>query len=557
MKSVGVDIGSNNIKVVEVQSTSKGFQILNYLIQPLTKTEVSDQEIEIIEFLRSLATRYDSSSVRMNFAIRQDRVAIRNKVFPFSDKNKISKSLAFELEEDIPFSSDSAIFDAKIVQYHGHSTEILACAVPNQHVQHLVQLTKDGNVEPYIISTEAPAFANVFEKWNEAAPERPPLPILDEDSESRPERNINIVLNIGHSRTLVCAFENGRLVGARSVLWGGRQIVDAIAKKYNLPPKEAQKEMELKAFILTSNSEDNYEAKIFSDLIAKCVRELARDLQLVLLEFKAEFNGQIQKIDMTGGVSLIQGLGPLLTQLLEAPVNRLNPLNSFQNVLFEKTDITQSRLSVALGLAIEGLKKPRNPAVNFLRGPFAKQSNKATVFWNTWGPTLQWSAAAIVVLFGWSILRSEFALKLEDSAKANLRQQAKNVAGLTGRSASEARIKEHIKISSQRAEELRRITGLAQMDSAMEVLKKINDAVPSKSSIKLDVRILNVVDSNVVLQGYVDNPQQMSLLQQALTNVAEEGKVQPVASNLAAWNNKTAFAFSFSVDRNIQKGAAQ
>ncbi len=556
MKSVGIDIGSNSIKVVEVMSTSRGLHVANYLIHPLTKTEASDQEIEIIEFLRGLPTRYDLATTRLNFAIRQDRVAIRNKIFPFNERLKIAKSLAFELEEDIPFSSETAIFDAKIVQYHGNATEVLACAVPKHHVESLLQILKDGGVQPSLVSTEAPAVANIFERWDDTPPQNPPLPAEGEESTSLPARPISIVLEIGHSRTLVCAFERNQMVGTRSIMWGGKQIIDSIAKKYNLPPREAQKEMELKAFILTHGQDQNYEAKIFSDLIAQCVRDMARDLQLVLLEFKAEFNGFIQKIDMTGGVSMIQGLGPFLTQLIEVPVNRLATLDPF-HAGFEKNDTTHSRLAVALGLAIEGLKKPRNPAVNFLKGEFAAQSNFAHIFWQKWGKTVQWTAACLFVLFIWSVTRSFFAEDLKSAAQENLKQQAKNVAGLTGRNASENRIREHINSSSRRAEELRRLTGLARMNSAMDVMKKINDSLPSRDVVPLEVRILSISDNSVVMEGYVNNTQQVSILQRALNGLATDGRVQSRRSRLGPWDRKTTFAFTFSVDREIQKGAAR
>ncbi len=557
MKSVGVDIGSSHIKVVEVQSTSKGFSVLSYQVHSLTRPPGTDQDIEVIEYLRDLATRFDVNSTRFCFAIRQDRVSIRNKIFPFKDRLKINKSLPFELEEDIPFSSDAAVFDAKIIQYHGNATEILACAVPNQHVKNLAQLISDGGISPYLISTEAAALANTFERWDDVPSQKPALDLAIEDSVDRRKRPISIVLNIGHTRTLVCAYEMYQLVGVRSILWGGSQIIDSIAKKYNLPPREAQREMEQKAFILPTRQEASYEAKLFSDLIAKNVRDLARDLQLVLLEFGAEFNGQIQRVDMTGGVSQIKGLGPFLTQLLEVPVNRSPSLNNYAQVNFEKTDHAQATLGIALGLAIESLRKPRNPAVNFLKGEFARQSNRAKRFWQNWAPTLQWTAALVVGLLVWTIARSHFADTMEQAARSNLKQQAKSVAGLTGKAATDKKIQEFIRTTAKQADDLKKLTRLAGMNSSLEVLKKISDATPVKSAISLDVRIFNVQDNMVLMEGYLGSAKELTLFQQALANVAEDGKVTPQKSNLGAWKNKIPFAVAFQIDRNIQKGSQE
>ncbi len=557
MKSVGVDIGSSHIKVVEVLSTSKGFSVLSYQVHQLARPPGTDQDIEVIEYLRDLVTRFDSNTTRFNFAIRQDRVALRNKIFPFKDRIKINKSLAFELEEDIPFSSDSAVFDAKIIQYHGNSTEILACAVPNQHVKNLTQLISDGGISPYLISTEATALANIYERWFDAPPQMPPLDLAVEDSADRRHRSISIILNIGHTRTLVCAYEGFQLIGARSILWGGAQIIDAIAKKYNLPPREAQREMEQKAFILPSRQEATYEAKLFSDLIAQNVRDLARDLHLVLLEFSSEFNGQIQRVDMTGGVSQIKGLGAFLTQTLEVPVNRSRVLNNYPQVNFEKSDQAQSILGVALGLAVDALRKPRNPPTNFLKGEFARQSNRVKRFWQNWGPTLQWSGALIAALLVWTVVRSHFADTMEQAARSNLKSQAKNVAGLQGKSATDKKIQEYIRTTAKQADDLKKLTKLASMNSNLEVLKKISDTTPVKTAIKLDVRILNMQDSTVLMEGYLGSPKEVSLFQQALANVADDGRVNVQKSSLGPWKNKTPFAFTFQVDRNIQKGSLE
>ena len=95
------------------------------------------------------------------------------------------------------------------------------------------------------------------------------------------------------------------------------------------------------------------------------------------------------------------------------------------------------------------------------------------------------------------------------------------------------------------------------MNSNLEVLKKISDATPVKTAISLDVRILNMQDSTVLMEGYLGSPKEVSILQQALSNVAEDGRVNVQKSNLGSWKNKTPFAFSFQVDRNIQKGSME
>ncbi|WP_373999421.1 pilus assembly protein PilM [Bdellovibrio bacteriovorus] len=553
MKSVGIDIGSSSIKIVEMTSSSKGFQVTQFIEHALNIAPGADQELEVIEFLRNFTATYDANQTKFVLALRQDRVAIRNKFFPFNDRIKISKSLAFELEEDLPFSSENAVFDAKIVRTVGGGAEVLACAAPKVHVQNCIQRGQDAGIDPAIVSAEGTALANVFEKWNEAPPALLPPNIALNDEDNRPVRHVQLILNIGHSRTLVSAFEGNSLIAVRSVLWGGKNIAEAISKKYEIPFLEAIKELQTKAFILTNKQGATFDQVTFSDTIAKSVRELARDLQLSILELKSEFNAQIDSIGLTGGVSQIQNIGPFLTQILEVPVNRTSTLDLIPNVLFERSAYNGAKAGVALGLAIEGFKKPRNPPVNFLRGEFAKENHQMKMFWEKWGHTAKVVAAAVLVLFVYTSLRESFSVSLADRTQEVLKDQAKTVAGLRGRNASESGIRKYIRDNKKRAADLKTLASVANMNSALDVIKKVNDATPAKTAVTLDVQQLSVTDALVQMQGYVNTPQEASLLQQSLTNITSDGQVRTQRSTLKPLNGRTAFSFSFNVDRGIQK----
>lgn len=551
MKSIGIDIGASQIKVVEIQTTSKGYVVNQYLIHQLSLNPNHDREIETIEFLRDLASKYDAADTRYCVALRQEQVAIRNKIFPFTDRLTIAKTLPMELEDDIPFSIENSIFDSKIIRTLGTSSEILACASPKHHVAKMVQLLNDSGIEPEILSTEGSAFANLFERWNEAPRAFPASALGTEDS--RPTRNLRIVLNIGYARTLVCAFDDSSLIGVRSLLWGGKNIAESIAKKYEIPLIEATKEMELKAFILTTKQETSYDAKIFSDTIAKSVREMVRDLQLSLLEFRSEFNGNIQQVELTGGVSLIQGLGPFLTQQLEVPVNRIRILDHIPQILFEKTDITDSRLGVALGLAIEGLKRPRNPAINFLKNEFAKQNHRLRKFVSQWGLSLQFAAVALVMLYVWGYFRSDFATALVDKANERLKEKAVSVGGLTKKTASEANVRKKIKENRKIITEIKSTQSVFQMNSALEILKRISESAPDKNAIKIDLKKFHVIEDEVTLEGYLNSRQEATNFMQSLNSVSADGRIQSRNSTLPADPKKVAISVSFKVDRNIHK----
>ncbi|PIS09723.1 MAG: pilus assembly protein PilM [Bdellovibrio sp. CG10_big_fil_rev_8_21_14_0_10_47_8] len=548
MISIGVDIGSSSIKVVELSSNNKGVQITRFFEHSLGTNPAYDTELEIIEFLKTLSSTYDQPGVRFVLSLKQELVSVRNKIFPFHDRQKILKSLPFELEEDLPFSSETAIYDSKIVRQIGSTAEVLACATPKRRVEKALQLATDTGIDLSILSCEGIAYANCFERWDDPIPVLPPqLMELDLPPEGR-EISIHVVL--GHTHTLVCAVENHLLIGVRSILWGGKNIAEAIVKKYEIPYVEALKEMQTKAFILPNKEGASYDQIVFSDTISNSVKELAQELKISILEFKSEFNGHVLSVGLTGGSSSILNLHAFLTQQLELPVNSMSVTKNFPHATFEITADIESKIGIALGLAIEGLKKPRNPALNFMRGEFAKQNTSLRLFWERWGPSLQVAAAFLVIFLAYSMARETLSLSLADRTSEVLKSQAKTVARLPLKSQNESGVKKYIREQKKRALEMKTLSGIAHMNSALDVLKKINDAVPGKNIVSLDVRKLTVLENQVQIQGTVSDARQLASLEAALASVAL-GKLSKLTVTPGG-KPGVPFAYSFQVDREIQ-----
>lgn len=555
MKCVGIDIGSYYVKVVEASSSSKGFQLVNYYMHPLTLKANTDTHFEVIEFLRGLVTKYDVNQTQFIVGVRQDKVAVRQKTFPFVDRNKIAKTLPLELEDEIPFSIENAVFDFKVQSINPPTSDILAFAVKKEEITRIIQVMKECNVQVDIISNEGSAFANLIEKWNEPITPRFTTTnnvVLDEITQVV-SKKFNIILNMGHSHTLVSVFDAGKLVAVRTILWGGKYIGEAIAKKYNLPLSDAHKELETKGFILTKKQELSPESKAFSDLISRGVRDFIRDLQISILEIKSEHNGEISKIEITGGMSLIQGIAPYLTQNLEIPCNRLNVLDSFGQIYFEKNDLTDVSLGIAIGLAIEGFKKPRNPAINFLKNEFAVKDNRLQEFWNSWATTLQIAFTGIVLLYVWSMLRMDFSEVLSAGAQTRLKTAAREALGLTGGKASRVSIEKSLKETKTTISDFKSAETYYHMNSAVELLKKVSEILPAKISAQIDIVRFQVVDQAMTVEGYVQSPRERALVMETLKMLAVNETVQSNANRLGPFGNKVPFSFSLNVDRGIKK----
>lgn len=122
-------------------------------------------------------------------------------------------------------------------------------------------------------------------------------------------------------------------------------------------------------------------------------------------------------------------------------------------------------------MALEGLRKPRNPGIQFLRNEFAPKNDSLEIFWESWGKTIQVTAGLIFVFFIYASLRESTALSLADKTKETLKSQGQALAGLSAKQSNPNNIKKFIREKRKRAQDMKSLEGLAKMNSALDVLK--------------------------------------------------------------------------------------
>jgi len=468
-------------------------------------------------------------------------------VFPFSDRLKILKSLPFELEEDFPFSPDSAIYDARVVRYLGSSAEVLACAAPGIRVKEALDVARDGAFELNFLAAEGLSYANLWTNWA-GVPGNLPNPNFANEDEARPERTIDLYVHLGDQRTLVCAVEDEALAGVRSLFWGGLNLAQAIAKKYEITLTEAKTIAQSRAFVLLNQDNAAYDQIVFSETIAESLRELAHDLKMTVLEFQNEFNGRVRNISLTGGTSQVQNIHAYLTQALEAPVNLATAFTGVIETSFQVDAHADAVGAVALGFALEGLRRPRNPALNFMKGEFQKQNRRLQIFWANWGSLVQTGAIILVLFFIYAFVRENITESLNDSSLETLKDQAKKVAHLGSKQATDTGIQKYILEQRKQSQETRAAVALAKLPSALDWLAKISDSVPGRTNLPVHFNRFSVHDNRIEIDGAVVRSSDVAAIQKALIPLSSDGKVE-ITSQPRVYGKEYIFSMAMSIDR--------
>ncbi|MEC9284140.1 MAG: pilus assembly protein PilM [Bdellovibrionota bacterium] len=559
MRSIGIDIGRYSIKIAVIESTRSGYIVRDYFESMFSTDLTHDPYIHTLDVLRRLSASFDPATTKYCLALPQASICSRFKLFPFKGRAKVIKSIAFELEDDIPYDQDEAIFDAKILGQHANNSEVLALATPHEHVRQILHLCEEAGIDPDIISMEASAMTNLIEEWWKPITDKPAKAnaadsddeISEEDEEQLFDKkvlnDVKLLLNIGHSKTLITAYSNSTLVATHSIAFGGKDIVRAVMDKYSLSYPEAIKTVREKAFLLTNKKGASKDQVFFSDTISNSLKPMIQELKRFLLSMYSDFHYELDSMFVTGGVANLINIGPFFTQNFEVAVNPYTHSLRHTQVDVEVDKNFEYSGSLAVGLAIEGIKQNRNPAINFRQGELGKQSQLWKQVYEKWGTAIQMGVAALVCLFIYAPLKNYFAGKLVSKANSSLSSEAKSI-GLRGRDARLSGIKRYIKKSKALSRDKKKMLEIKNMSSALDVVAKLSTALPSSQQIKLDLSVIELENEDLKLEGYVRDQNEIKLLENSLRAISYSG-YQKTRSNLSAKPGKLSFAYTLKVNR--------
>jgi general secretion pathway protein L len=538
--SLGIDIGSFSIKVAKVKSSSRGYDLIGTAEYPLTQDPTKDQTIDVIEAIREIKNKMFEEGDTIVIGAHQFDLTTRRRQLPFRERHKILKSLPFELEDDIPFSFENAIFDAKITHYVGNTAHLLAFVSPKEHLIQIIKRVTDAGIEPNIVSADGVGFSNLFEAWRDAPWEYPAS-----QQELPEESPVDIILNIGHKSSTLSVIKNGHILDLRQIDWGGKDLAELISAKYNLHYLEALKELRRKGFILTNNEGATRDQVALSEVIKSSVDNFAQKLRYVLYDLKNQYNLEFKQMILTGGVSQLRNLGPYLTQKLEVVTNRLGHLDLLPQLDFANSPNNENSLVTAIGLGLEGLRRPKNPALNLLRGEFAKQSETLRLFWEKWHHAVQVGAIAFLVFTVWAFFREGFSETNLNILDELFNNRTKQILGGKRSGTAEQTAKNYIREQKKKIELQKMLESLQDLSSAMDITEKISAVAPNKNLGGLNVRTLNILSDEVHITGEASRAEVVTELMNKLKSISADGNVS--TGNSINTKNPGYKAFDFKI----------
>jgi len=341
--TVGLDIGSNSIKLVKLDHTKTGHSISAIGIRELPPESIVADEIRdreaVIFNIQSLIEQTDPKIKDVVVSISghgviTDRFTIDNKTGPEAEQ-----AILFETEQRAPFDVDDVTLDYHIIRVDEETNkmDVLLVAARKEYLKMYLELVEDCGLRPVIVDDDSFAVLNAYEANYELDPSR-----------------VTALVNIGNDVTNITYISDGLFTATRDVSAGTREIFNAIQKEFRLNPELAAKAMR-------GEMSDSIDQDMFKATIVSSCDELISGVELAFSYFKSQTKiEQVDWIVLSGGGALLPYLPEFFQSKLNVPLELANPLRNidYDPELFQylQPEKIAPLLAVSVGLAMRKVK---------------------------------------------------------------------------------------------------------------------------------------------------------------------------------------------------------
>ena len=314
---LGMDIGSSNIKLVELSQVKSGSWVLEKCaIEPLDHGWVVDGTIEnfdeVLLAVKRLLKKTGTKTKNAAMALSPSAVITKKMMVPagLSDQ-ELEGQVEAEANQYIPFALEEASLDFCVVGPSANSqgdVEVLIAASRKEKVQDRLALAEAAGLKLSIIDVESYAARLALSRLIQQLPNE--------------GLNTTVALfEIGSQSTTMQVLRDDKVLYEREQPFGSGQLIKLIVRQYGLTMEEA--------VIKRRNGElpSDYKDSVLTPFIAGVSNEIGRALQFF---FTSTQHNSVDYIMLSGEASIFVGLPKAVTDQTSFPCAVVNPFEAMK-----------------------------------------------------------------------------------------------------------------------------------------------------------------------------------------------------------------------------------
>jgi type IV pilus assembly protein PilM len=329
---IGLDIGSNCVKAVEMTQTGSELVLSGYG-QAEMVSEGSKADA-VVQACKGFHTKRTVSSVSGKSVI------VRFLNMPRSAQENLMNAIRLEADKYIPFDVEEVQLDAQPMADGGSGEEmrVLLCAVKRSLIDEHVGLLQGVGLQPECIDVDSFALGNAYEIRGSQSPQ------VEEQ-----EKTVALV-DVGANKTNVHILRGYNSYFIREIYLGGDDLTSSISKRLGIELHSAEN--------LKRDPGEN--ADQLREAVISSIEDLGNEIHLSLDYFENQFDKSVDEVFLSGGASRLKLLGEAFEKIFEKRVRAWDPV---ENLKIEEGAVDAlklrengSQIAIAVGLAARILK---------------------------------------------------------------------------------------------------------------------------------------------------------------------------------------------------------
>lgn len=337
--SVGLDIGSKTIKVVELAGSGNSFSLkaagaVGYSKQINIEVIKDDKELaNIAQIIKKLFADAKTSSKKVSIAIPETQAFTRIMKFPLLSDQEIASAVKWEAEEYIPIPVKDAIIEHQILERQETGTPpqvvVLLVAVHHELVERYIKLLSLAGLEVVGVETSLMSLARSISPTNRTV----------------------VLADIGANSTNIGIARNKQLFFSRTIPTSGTALTRAVAQGIGVSLEQA--EQYKRTYGLADDQLEGKVGQSISPVIRTIIEEAKKAIHYYQLESKGD---KPSSFILSGGSAGLPGLPSLITKSIGTEVIIANPFTQVtaDPKTMQKLASFAPLYSIAVGLAMRG-----------------------------------------------------------------------------------------------------------------------------------------------------------------------------------------------------------
>src|SRR5690242_3144049 len=215
---VGLDVGSNAIKAVELKPIKGGgHQVVALGIEPLAPEAIVDGTIldaaVVIDTISKLFRDAHIKTKDVAVSVSGNAVIIKKITLPAMTEDELSESIQWEAEQYIPFDIEDVNIDYQILGQGAENMDVLLVAAKKDKINDYTSVISQAGLTPVLVDVDAFAMQGAYEANYDV-----------------PEDEVVALVNIGASIMNINILRGGSSVFWRDISSGGNKYTEEIQK---------------------------------------------------------------------------------------------------------------------------------------------------------------------------------------------------------------------------------------------------------------------------------------------------------------------------------------